>query len=157
MKQKTIKADRNKEICELRLQGQTLESIAEQVDLSRERVRQIVKKFEIPTPKRTRKPTTETAFCEPCGKEFLRKRGTKKKYCSPKCRSMAQSHKPHSHYGVITLVCDGCGKTFERNSHAHQIGIWLAKKQGRESKRNFCTPKCYAAFRKNRPTSNPAD
>ncbi|MDH3583779.1 MAG: hypothetical protein OER86_06155 [Phycisphaerae bacterium] len=136
-------SDKNRRICEMRLEGMTLAAIADVMGISRARVGQITQKYRVPSPPRARLPEKVAERCGHCGAEFLIKRGNKRKYCNPACRRDAQSHKPSSHYGTVDLVCDGCGEHFERSKHVFQIGLWMARKRGRSTKRNFCCRDCY--------------
>ena len=136
------KTDRNRQICALRQKGLTLQEIADRYGVSRERIRQITSRFFIPVPER-KLPEVVTDRCCQCKKQYERKRGRPRKFCSKECRRRSQSHKPYSHFGIVKLKCDGCGVAFQRSSYLYQIILHVARERGNEHPRHFCTQACF--------------
>lgn len=85
------KQDRNNFIIEKRKEGWTLEKIRIPLKITRERIRQILKPFNIPNPPIIKKPLIEKE-CHRCHKNFKYRycyRG-QRKFCSMKC---AEDHR----------------------------------------------------------------
>ena len=86
-----------------------LREIGEIVGLTRERVRQILKREGLPTS--TYRPVL---FCF-CGKETLLTQSRyRSKYCSDACQAEAAAKRHEA--TLSTLTCETCGGTFQRNT-----------------------------------------
>ncbi len=134
---------RNRQICALRKKGLILQEIADRYGVSRERIRQITSRFFIPVPERPKLPEAVTDRCCHCKKQYERKRGSTRKFCSNACRRLSQIHKPFSRFRMVKLKCDGCGVAFQRSSRLYQIILHIARERGNEHPRNFCSHACY--------------
>lgn len=111
----------------------TLEQIGIKNNVSRERVRQILDKANLPT-RHYIKRTLYT--CLNCGKETTNKHG----FCSLLCRKA---------YNTITLVCDGCGRLFPRKK-----ADVLTHNEDRGYKGHcFCSHKCQLEYYWSHPHS----
>jgi len=124
------------DVCLLRqfYPSMTLEAIGERFNVSRERIRQILKKAGLPT-----KAQILRKYCLHCGKK---RKNRYRNYCSKACY----------HYDTHTLIpCDVCGRLSEyhikrvlwlqargKQQHffcsKHCNGIWLGKNYGRASR-----------------------
>jgi hypothetical protein len=88
-------SDRNRVIIAAAKRGLTLVVIANQFGVSRERVRQIVAKYErenaekIPRAKPRRTPVREWRVCPACGKGHWRQPSSPTQHCSPRCAATA--------------------------------------------------------------------
>lgn len=106
----------------------TLQSIANKVGVSRERVRQILKS--------ENKPTTHWKpkhICPTCGSEILRRNtGNFNKFCSPECRNKNI---------YIPVSCSECNKIFPLRAH---YVIYMTNIRGREH--FFCSKECQGAY-----------
>jgi len=107
-----------KQVRELRLSDLflTMSEIGQKVDISRQRVFQILKEEGLPTKHRTREYLYECPVC-----------GTMSpfKFCSIECKKQWQ---------MIPIVCTRCGKLFFRSSHQffinyphHSDGLFCSK------------------------------
>ncbi len=134
---------RNRQICALRKKGLALREIADRYGVSHEQIRQITNRFFIPVPKRAKLPETVTDRCCHCKKQYERKRGSRRKFCSKECRRLSHIHKPYSSFRMVNLKCDGCGVAFQRSSHRHQISLRIARERGQEHPRHFCSDACF--------------
>jgi endogenous inhibitor of DNA gyrase (YacG/DUF329 family) len=104
----------------------TLQTIGNQVGVSRERVRHLLNDAHLPTTHFKQK-----YLCVVCGSEIEERdrRQRHSPFCSNEC-----SHKYHN----VTLSCDFCGKSFERNvsdtlmyhcrPNKKQVGIFCSRK-----------------------------
>ncbi|MCD6421954.1 DUF2116 family Zn-ribbon domain-containing protein [bacterium] len=99
--------------------------IGRRVGLTRERVRQILSKFKLPT-RAKREPQ---GYCAFCGKPLYKKR----KFCSARCRS------DYSKFCVVVCKCANCGKLFKRKLS----GMKYHRKHGGNL---FCSKKCTGAY-----------
>lgn len=116
----------------------TLNEIGENVHLSRERVRKILKKAGLPTKRKK--------FCALCGKE--RPHATKKWFIKGKLRSLCadcnslyqERADGRIRNAWITLTCEYCKKHFERRCSV----VRHRKKRGQ--KHIFCGKKCFGAW-----------
>ncbi len=111
----------------------TLQTISDKVGVTSERVRQILKKNELPT-RRWR----QTYLCIVCGKEIVVH--YRKSYHSPFC-----SNECNYEYHHIILMCHKCGKSFSRRvsdflsypSRSNSIKVYT-----------FCSRECYHQWRR---------
>ena len=98
----------NIEIAKLQLKGYGYKRIAKELSLSPNTVKSYIK----------RHPLDEVraellSVCLFCGKELVHTPGKKKKkYCSKSCRNKWQSSHPKKTTGMVSLLCECCGKTF---------------------------------------------
>lgn len=92
---------------------------------------------------------TFTKNCVICKKEFDNK-SAKVKTCSNECRGtllhkvLLESKGKNgdwSRYKKISLVCKGCGKSFERTNYLNSITIKSSSSGSK--KNNFCSKECY--------------
>lgn len=101
----------------------TLQEIGDKFDISRERVRQILKSEELPTKNVSHGIKN---ICPQCGNEFPR--WPKKIHCSRKCYEQSTQ---------IELACDECGILFTRNTKLFIICL-----NEREYVHTFCGKQC---------------
>ena len=73
--------------------------IAQQIGISRERVRQLLKDMELPT----RRPTNPVRYCPRC-KDPIPKERHKNTHCSQKCYAASCQ---------VTLTCDTCNNQYQ--------------------------------------------
>lgn len=111
-----------------------LREIGEQVGLSRERVRQILKRVGLPT------STLGTRTCV-CGapSRHRRKDGIESRYCSTACKAAASTKRKAAY--LVTLLCETCHKTFWRNRR--QVA-WHAVHSRFDAR--FCSKACHGVW-----------
>lgn len=109
---------------------QTLASIAKQVGVTRERVRQIIQREHLT---RSRPPPVDHGACVDCGKRFPRphKKNTRKKNTRKKDTCNPCSVKRNT----LTLICSVCDKPFTRR-----------REHNRSKSRVFCSKVCQGAW-----------
>lgn len=119
-------------VCDLRRDNPclTLESIANKVGVSRERVRQILRSESLPT-KAIKRLWRKKAICPNCGILFMHK-NSNNDYCSLSCKK--EHHR-------ITLSCDGCRRLFIRP----QAEI-LYRARVSPDKKWFCSRACRSRY-----------
>lgn len=123
-----------KEVCTLRQQNPclTLIEIGDQLGVTRERVRQILKKEGMST-RALYVPKYGRFSCVVCDKVFVPERATSTRlYCSVQCQKEA---------AMITLSCDWCGNLFKRPIYKEKPT--LARHPG---KNVFCNKHCYGSW-----------
>ncbi len=104
----------------------TLEEIGGDVGVTRERVRQILNKANLPT-----KKYITTYLCNHCGDPIPRRRTYQNpKFCSTKC---------YSAYSRIQIACTFCGTLKEYR--AKEV-TWKIENRGRSSSLFFCSKQC---------------
>ena len=99
----------------------TLEGIAQQVNLTRERVRQVLKKAGLPT-----RGYVQRYVCLNCGK--VKKKNSP--YCNKKCRH---------EYTHIKVACIQCGVLTEHNA---KNLLWQIEHKRRSTDKYFCSHQC---------------
>lgn len=102
----------------------TLEEIGTQIAVSRERVRQILAKAQMPTRHYVSRQLYE---CLNCGKAT-----TNRRFCSSKCAY---------EYNHPLVMCDYCGKLFRR------LRALLCRPPSRSSNHYFCSRSCLGKWR----------
>lgn len=122
----------------------TLQQIGDVVGVSRERVRQVLKKNSIQTIHYIEKP-----YCKNCGNPAKPRR----KFCGPKCRY---------DYGQVEIVCIVCGVKKQRSTAWYNRMLKDPSYTGNGS-RVFCSKKCFGYYagknwskggRRNKPNDN---
>lgn len=120
---------------------ETLESIADSYNMTKQRVGQVGRE-------QGHRYTNinDTIICDACGKSFTRNAlqiHVDKRYCSRKCahKKLRKPEGKWSMYGSVKLTCAGCGKEFVRTSKYHSTV--LANKRTKDGEHNFCTQKCF--------------
>lgn len=103
----------------------TAKEIGDKLGVSRERIRQILKRDSLPTLRYVSK-----VYCANCGKRLLH--GNKTGYCK-KCLPIIHS---------VPLVCDNCGKLFIRS----QTEVIRDAKDSRYTGRVFCSKQCQGSY-----------
>lgn len=118
-------SDTTKRAIEIRQKSPCLSSqdIAKKLGVSRERIRQILSRENLPV----RRVRTFKYKCNHCGKPT-----NNRLFCSMKCQS---------DYHTISLTCDFCGKLFNRKSYAEQRNIRI-----HNSELIFCTKQCQGSW-----------
>jgi len=131
---------RSDEMIKLRLAGESLQQIGDKFGITKERVRQLLKKrgctFKPKKPKKP--PLMYDLTCVECGKNYQRTH--KSKYCSYECRS-AKSISSRNKFQK--LVCVGCGCEFERSDYLINIARHGKTKRGYDVNTVYCTHDCY--------------
>jgi len=156
---------RRKDMALLTQQGYSIPKIAERYGISRQAVSQLLQKAakdghkvvlrscggrkstnENYVYRPTRKETGFTKTCESCGASFNTK-SSFRKTCSTACRRRLL-HKSillakgtlgnWSRYEQVQLVCNNCGKTFERSKYRDSIS-----KIGCGTKNSYCGRECF--------------
>ena len=139
--QKRPADDRDRELLAMTQTGNfTLKHLGEHFGITRERVRQLLKRLGEKT-QYVRKPQPrqqKTKLCAMCGTAFPVK--NKRKYCSTACRNAATRtpDSPSSRYRQTEeKTCDNCGKKFRRS------GQQQAMHEREQCKHDFCSRACY--------------
>ena len=85
-----------------------------------------------------------SAVCSHCGAQFMRdwhdlKKAKRVRYCSRACwrAAVLTGGRP-----TMTVVCDGCGVSFEKMGMYVRRQQRLSERTGRPP-RHYCTPACY--------------
>ena len=106
----------------------TLEQIGQKFGVSRERIRQILQRANLPT----RRFVQHNFICLQCGKEFTCK--WPRRFCSPECSR--RYHNP-------SLVCSECGILFERRLKTilHNNGA-----RGYKGRGMWCSKQCFGKW-----------
>jgi hypothetical protein len=108
----------------------TLQQIGNKYGISRERVRQVLAKQGTTTKHYIKRQYSE---CLNCGKQT-----TNKLYCTKKCRT---------DYNQITLVCDNCGKSFNRK----KSDIIRTSNNENYKGHQFCNSTCTGEYKRTHP------
>ena len=139
------RAERNKEIVKFlrtTYPNMTLEAIGEEVSLTKERVRQILAKAELPTVSNGRATTKARPLepCRMCGTPNKQRVTKHAKYCSKECQKRGiterakQWRKDHPEKWT-TYQCDYCGIDVT-------IRTFLYARQSKTYKKHFCSHYC---------------
>lgn len=121
--------------------GATQTAIARELRVSRQRIGQVLRRHidELNAPLRSRRhsPGRSTRPCPECGAGVTV--GTTRVYCSKTCRHAALLRKnaPWSRLAMITITCDGCGRTFTRSRYQHSVSM------AGGCRHTYCSQKCY--------------
>lgn len=121
----------------LRLGGSSLQFIGDKYGISRERVRQILKKCGCDfIPVKAKKERVLNLVCVKCGSSFNGSRRVK--YCSDVCRDVHSSRNR-----FIDLVCCGCGCEFKRSQYRANIINHRKASLGLDLDVVYCSLGCY--------------
>lgn len=158
-------AQRRIEMAELTRKGWTLQMIGDKYGITRQAVSLLLKKAaandnQIVVKAKTKRSDPneknvvlvkrykkESRNCTCCGKEFFSK--NKRKTCSKACFKKLIVGGEWSRTEMVDLVCNNCGKAFQRTKYLQKI-ILISKKN---SKNNYCSKLCYHTKSKSSPSA----